>query len=198
MHKISNKLRNIKVFSMKFVKLFSIFLLLFFSFTCANSQTKPSPADQIIREAKAEAAKTHKNVFIIFHASWCVWCHRMDTAMNDNTIKSFFDRSYVIKHLDVDESGEKKELENPGASSLLKEYHGDQQGIPFWFIINKNGKFLADSRLHSDDGKVTGNNVGCPTQPDEVAYFIKILKKTSRLTDTQLAMIQARFLKISK
>jgi hypothetical protein len=50
--------------------------------------------------------------------------------------------------------------------------------------------------LHSDEGEVTGNNVGCPAQPDEVAYFIKVLKKTSDLTDAQLEMIRKRFLKI--
>ncbi|HET7118996.1 MAG TPA: thioredoxin family protein [Hanamia sp.] len=183
---------------MKITKHFAIFLFLFFSITYASSQTKPASANQIIKEAKIDAAKTHKNIFVIFHASWCVWCHRMDTAMNDNSIKSFFDKNYVIKHLTVDESADKKNLENPGAPVLLTQYHGDQQGIPYWFIIDKNGKFLADSRLHSDDGKVTGNNVGCPVKPDEVAYFIRVLKQTSHLTNAQLDLIQKRFLKIGQ
>jgi len=182
---------------MKSVKHLVTFLLLFFLSSYANSQPKPASADQIIKEAKVEAEKNHKNIFIIFHASWCVWCHRMDTAMNDNSIKSFFDKSYVIKHLTVDESSDKKNLENPGAIEVLSKYHGDRQGIPYWFIIDANGKFLADSRLHSDNGKPAGNNVGCPAKPDEVAYFIKVLKQTSHLTNTQLDLIQKRFLKNS-
>jgi hypothetical protein len=121
----------------------------------------------------------------------------MDTAMNDEAIKSFFDKNYVIKHLTLDESKDKKELENPGAAALRTKYHGDQQGIPYWFIIDKSGKLLADSRLHSDDGTVAGNNIGCPVQLDEVAYFIKVLKKTSELSDAQLKMIRNRFLEIS-
>lgn len=171
------------------------FLLPFFIIVNLQAQ-KPASAREVIKEAKVEAAKTHKNIFVMFHASWCIWCHRMDTAMNDETIKSFFDKSYVIKHLTVDESKDKKDLENPGAAVLLTNYHGNQQGIPYWFILDKKGKLLADSRLHSEDGKVTGNNVGCPTEPDEVAYFINVLKKTSVLTDRQLEMIRKRFLKI--
>ena len=183
---------------MKLFKLSAISISLLFSFTFAKSQTKPEFATKIMKHAEAEAAKTNKNVFVIFHASWCIWCHRMDTAMNDNSIKLFFDNNFVIIHLTVDESEGKKDLENPGANELRTQFHGDQQGIPFWVIIDKNGKVLADSRIHSEDGKLTGNNVGCPTQPDEVSYFIKVLKKTSRLTNSQLAMVQARFLKIGK
>jgi thioredoxin-related protein len=164
--------------------------------TNACAQMKPASAEEVIKEAKSEAAKSDRNVFVIFHASWCVWCHRMDTAMNDKTIQSFFDKNYVIKHLTLDESAGKKNLENPGAAALRTKYHGDDQGIPYWFIIDKNGKLLADSRLHSETGEVTGNNVGCPVQPDEVAYFIRVLKKTSHLSAAQLALIQKRFLEI--
>ncbi len=175
-----------------------VLTVVFYMFLTTNVNAQPKAATEVIKEAKAEAAKSNRNIFVIFHASWCVWCHRMDTAMNDKTIKSFFDNNYVIKHLTVDESKDKKDLENPGAAALLTEYHGNQQGIPYWFILDKNGKLLADSRVHSDDGKVSGNNVGCPVQPTEVAYFVKVLKKTSDLTDAQLNIIRTRFLKIGE
>ena len=183
---------------MKLIKVLSVVLLTAFFTINGHAQTKVATGEQIINEAKAEAAKTNKNVFVIFHASWCIWCHRMDTAMNDESVKSFFDKSYVISHLTVDERGEKEKLDNPGANELRTQYGGDQQGIPFWFIIDKNGKLLADSRLHSADGKVSGNNVGCPAQPEEVEYFINVLKKTSTLDDAQLALIRTRFLKIGQ
>jgi hypothetical protein len=118
----------------------------------------------------------------------------MDASMNDNSVKQFFDQTYVIRHLTVDESSDKKNLENPGAAELRTKYNGDKQGIPYWFILNANGKLLADSRLHSD-GKVTGNNVGCPARPDEVNYFISVIKRTSDLNYMQLALIQEQFSK---
>ena len=171
-------------------------VLSFLLTTNVYAQTKPATADEVVKAAKMEAAKSNRNVFVIFHASWCVWCHRMDTAMNDTTIQSFFEKNYVIKHLTVDERGDKKILENPGAMALLTKYNGDQQGIPYWFILDKNGKLLADSRIHSESGELAGNNVGCPAQPGEVAYFIRVLKNTSSPSDRQLELIQKRFLQI--
>ena len=58
--------------------------------TGTQAQVKPLSANEVITQAKAEAAKAHKNIFIIFHASWCGWCRKMDAAMNDNSIKQFF------------------------------------------------------------------------------------------------------------
>src|SRR6266516_3751161 len=86
-----------------------------------QAQEQPKTTDEILKEATMQAAKSNKNVFIIFHASWCGWCHKMDTAMNDNTVKSFFDDNYIIRHLTVYESKGKEHLENPGALDLLKK-----------------------------------------------------------------------------
>lgn len=155
---------------------------------------QPPAATVVINKSKEEAAKENKKVFVIFHASWCGWCHKMDAAMNEPGLKSFFKNNYVVTHLTVLESKDKKHLENPGGEKLLAEYHGDQGGIPFWYIIDKNGKLLADSRLDNTDG-TKGDNVGCPARPEEVSYFIKVLKNTSSLNDKQLAAIKARFLK---
>ena len=177
-------------------KLLSIILLLIVAPTNVFGQ-KPPAAEMIMKQALAEAANTHKNVFIIFHASWCGWCHKMDNAMNDEKLKSFFDANYVVVHLTVDENKNKKELENPGAVELRKKYHGEEQGLPYWFILDAKGNFLADSRLKPDnaDANVKAANVGCPASNDEVNYFVKVIKKTSSLNDKQLVLIQERFLK---
>ena len=105
---------------MKYTKLITSILLHILAGTNAIGQTGAPSAEVIMKEALAEAANTHKNVFIIFHASWCGWCHKMDNAMNDEKLKSFFDNSYVVVHLTIDETRDKKELENPGAAELRK------------------------------------------------------------------------------
>ena len=33
-------------------------------------------AAQLMAAAKARARKEHKNIFVMFHASWCVWCKK--------------------------------------------------------------------------------------------------------------------------
>jgi thioredoxin-related protein len=180
---------------MKNIKIYTIMLLLAFAMTNAIAQTKPASADMVMKNAIAEAAKTHKNVFVIFHASWCGWCHKMDNAMNEEGMKSFFNNNYVIVHLTVDESKDKKDLENPGANELRQKYHGEKQGLPYWFILDSHGNFLADSRKVDDKNPGMLNSVGCPSENDEVSYFVKVLKNTSSLDDQQLAQIQQRFLK---
>lgn len=177
------------------VKLLIAASLTFLFAVSIRAQTKPRSAGEVIKEAQSEALKAHKNIFIIFHASWCVWCRKMDAAMNDKSIKGFFDKNYVIKHLTIDESPEKKMFENPGAEELRTKYMGDHQGIPYWFIINGRGELLADSRLHSEEGTLTGNNVGCPAKPEEVDYFVRVIKETSELNDAQLALVRERFSK---
>ena len=171
------------------------FLLAGFLFlTTVGKAQAPATADDILKEAYTVAAKEKKNVFILFHASWCGWCHKMDTAMNDNSVKKFFTDNYVIRHLVVYESKGKENLENPGALDLLKKYKGDKQGIPYWLIFDKNGKLLADSKLRPEDGGLeTGDNTGCPASEKEVAHFIKVLKQTSPLKDAALSVIEKRF-----
>jgi thiol-disulfide isomerase/thioredoxin len=156
---------------------------------------QPPSADSVLKEATATASKENKNVFIIFHASWCVWCHKMDSSMNDKRCKKFFDDNYIIRHLTVQESKSKKHLENPGATEMLAKYEGSDDGIPFWLIFDKNGNLLADSRIrYSGEGPdKPGRNSGCPATQEEVDYFISVLKKTSHLSASQLSIIEKRF-----
>lgn len=168
-------------------------LLLLFSF---QAFTQPPSAQQILKTAYAQAKKENKNVFVIFHASWCGWCHKMDSSMNDAVCRKFFGDNYVICHLVVHESKGKEQLESPGALELMKEYRGDQSGIPFWLIFNSDGKWLSDSKMRSEGAgaAASGINVGCPATEQEVAFFVEVLKRTSRLGPDQLKVIQKRFL----
>lgn len=161
-----------------------------------SAKAQVASADAIMKDAYQLAAKEKKNVFVMFHASWCVWCHKMDTSMNDPACKKFFNDNYIIRHLVVDESKANKDLENPGADEFRKKYYGDGHGIPFWLVFDKDGKLLADSKIRGEgDGPEKGQNTGCPATEEEVTYFIEVLKKTSRITSSQLAIIKQRFRK---
>ena len=159
------------------------------------AQTSPLSTDEILKEAYQTAAKENKKVFIIFHASWCGWCHKMDKSMNDESCKEFFDNNFVIRHLVVDESRDKKHLENPGAKEFRKKYGGENQGIPYWLIFDKDGKLLADSKIRSEGAGLDteGDNSGCPATVQEVQFFIGVLKKITNPTKEQLAAIEKRF-----
>lgn len=160
------------------------------------AQTVPPSADEVMTEAYATAKAENKKVFLMFHASWCGWCHRMDAAMNDATVKKFFDDNFVIRHLVVMENDSKKNLENPGGMDMMKKYHGGGSGIPYWLVFDSNGNLLADSKIRAaGEAPEKGNNVGCPASEKEVAYFIEVLKKTTRLQEADLTLITQRFRK---
>lgn len=159
-----------------------------------QAQQPPPSASDILKEASLIAARENKKVFVMFHASWCGWCKRMDKSMDDDVCKKFFNDNYVVRHLVVDEAKDKKNLENPGAAELRTKYNGDGQGIPFWLVFDKDGKLLADSKMRKEDeGPEKGDNTGCPASEKEVAYFVSVLRKTSSLNEDQLEIIRKRF-----
>jgi len=175
--------------------LFSLFAAFVISANGCAQQVAGS-ADEIMKEAFRTAAKENKKVFIIFHASWCGWCRKMDSSMNDENCKRYFEDNFVIRHLDVDEfTKDKKALQNPRASDLRTRYHGDSAGIPFWLVFDKDGKLLADSKIRPDGAGFDkdGDNMGCPSEPSEIVYFIKVLKTLTGLTPQQEGIITKRF-----
>lgn len=134
-----------------------------------NAQT----ATEILIKAENQAKVENKNVFLVFHASWCGWCKKMEKNMDDPAVKSYFDSNYVKTFITVQESANKKNLETPGGDILNEKLGGKDQGLPFWVILDANGKVLEDSR-------VNGENLGGPSSADEVENLITKLEKTSK------------------
>jgi thiol-disulfide isomerase/thioredoxin len=179
---------------MKTLSLFATILLMAVS---VSAQQVARSADDILADAYKDAAANNKNVLVLFHASWCGWCHKMDNALNDSSCKKLFDANYVIVHLTVSESDENKPLENPGAVDIIMKYNAQDAGLPFWLVLDKTGNLLADSRIRPKGATLDypGENMGCPATEEQVSAFIKILKHTSTLTDKELKIIATRFRK---
>jgi len=176
-------------------KLFMAFALLFIGSVSLAQGTLQS-ADTVLNNAYAKAAKENKKVILIFHASWCGWCKKMEASLNDPSCKKMFDDHYVTAYLDVLENPGKENLQNPRAMDVLKKYNAATAGLPFWLILDAKGNTLADSEM-KPAGAATAkpeDNVGCPTEENEVVYFTKVLKATSNLSDEDLAVIHKRFL----
>mgnify|MGYP001547512799 FL=1 len=107
--------------------------------------------------------------------------------MMSEKCKVLFESNYVISHLDVLETERKKHLENPGAYELLCTHKGEEAGLPFWVILNREGILIEDSF------DPEGENMGCPVTDEEVENFISILRNTSKLSEDELRTIAVTF-----
>lgn len=163
----------------------------------AYARTIPPSADEVVKQACAEAAAKNKKVMVIFHASWCTWCHKLDTMMASPECKPLFDQSFVICHLTISESPANRDQENPGAEALYAKYANQNSGIPFFLIMNADGTVIADSRIKPRGAAPgsTGDNIGYPASKAEVDYYLRTLRETTSLTPAQLRIIKEKLTK---
>ena len=153
------------------------------------------PADKVMDKAFSQASSENKSVLVIFHASWCKYCKMLEAAINDPSIKDIFYKHYVIAELTINESADKKNLENQGAIDLFNKYGGQGQGIPYFLFFDSKRKFIADSKIMYADAKpgAAASNVGFPTTEEEINAFIEKLKASSKFSAKEIEAIKARF-----
>src|SRR5262249_12955029 len=118
----------------------------------------------------AEATKSDRRVLLHFGAPWCPWCHVLENFLAIPKVKELMAKDYVDRKIDVDRTEGGKDLDQ-------KVRDGKQGGIPWFVILDKDGKQL----ITSDGPK---GNIGAPVQSDEIEHFLGMLNKTrSRLTE---------------
>lgn len=167
---------------MRIVRLTSLLLA---SSLAAAALAAPPSATELMTKAKVKAKREGKNVLVVYHASWCGWCHKLDDMLKSKEVGSTMSKAYVIVHLVVDENKEHKQDENPGAADLRKEQGGAEAGLPFMAVVSPEGKTVATSI----DPKA--GNTGYPAQPNEISYFMTVLRSTTpKLNDADRAKIE--------
>jgi thioredoxin-related protein len=180
-----------KHFMQKTVSLLVLSILLITRSTLGQT-VKPDSAQIILKTAVTEAQSSQRNVLLIFHATWCGWCKRLEAALHEPEIKTLIDRNYVVVMLDVLERGNKVQThENPGGQNLLSDFGGHNAGLPFIVFLNGRGKMIANTNVMPNK-----QNIGYPGTKEEIAAFVKVLKKTApHITRKQCGVIQ-RYLEL--
>jgi len=162
---------------------FRIAITLFvFLYGCALFAQKPLPADQVFENLKTQAVQQQKLIFLVFGASWCTPCHMQDAFMAAPEIHPILEKYFVLAKLNVEEEvGKHPELNSPGGEELLGKLGGVDDkgkigGVPFLVFLDAGGNPIVNSN-RPVKGNAIGMNVGYPSAPEEIDWFMSMLHK---------------------
>jgi hypothetical protein len=149
-------------------------------FSTASFAAKLPNADKILADARAKAGAQKKNVMLVFESSWCPPCQQFDKFIADQRIHNIFDQHFVLTTVAVgEEVGGNANKNNPGSAELLFTLggvHFGSTGVPFIFLIDPQGTIIVTSE-RPVAGQRIGDNIGYPTEPEEIEWFMKMIKK---------------------
>ncbi|RYD80856.1 MAG: hypothetical protein EOP53_07460, partial [Sphingobacteriales bacterium] len=169
------------------------------AFTCLSGFAQNRlPAQHLLDSVITKALKEKKNVFVSFSASWCGPCKDLKRGIYDVYNIQFFEKNYVVLELYGSEVGDKKINENAGANEIILKYDGDTSFLPYWMILNSKGIKLLDNYVKSEKNPGKRENIGFSYNPESAKKFLAAIKKTSKLTDAELQLIDERFRQLSR
>jgi len=164
------------------IKMLALVLLL--SITAVPAA--PPSADEIIGEATAKATAGNKSIYLYFGASWCGWCKRLDAFLERPDIKPVFEKYFVPVKLVVQENEKNKALENAGADGWLTKV-GGPEGLPFSAFLDSKGTLIVNSKQPAK----AGGNIGFPAAPEEIDWFVAMMKKAApRISEADLKVLE--------
>lgn len=134
-------------------------------------------ADEVMAHAKTQAAAEHKNILLVFGASWCINCRLFDKFLADPAIHPIMDKAFVFVDMNTGEhASDKKHANLPGGEKLQSSLGGKDAGWPYIVMLTPTGKLLADANRPANLGHE--GNIGYPAAPYEIDWFIEMLKRS--------------------
>ncbi|HTV06816.1 MAG TPA: thioredoxin family protein [Acidobacteriaceae bacterium] len=136
----------------------------------------PSAAE-ILQRAESQARSGHKNIMLEFGASWCINCKLYDRMLDDHSMHAILSRYFVFTTMDTGERpNDHHHADTPGGVAFENSIGGKNAGWPFLVILNHAGKPIVNSD-RPDPKSPSGDNIGYPVLPQEVDWFIVMLRR---------------------
>ena len=135
---------------------------------------KPLDARQLLDDALARARQENKRVIAQETATWCGPCKLLSRFLDKH--RRYWEKDYIWVKMDH---------RWHRAREIMKELRGEADaGVPWWVILDADGKPLATSNNSQ------GDNIGFPNGDDGRAHFRSMLEKTRiRLTDAEITAL---------
>jgi hypothetical protein len=138
-------------------------------------------AEELLRDALAQAKESKKKVFLTIGSPGSDWCGLFEAWKARPEVAPLLAREFILLPIDTSKT--------PGGSALRRRYPKAQdQGVPWFVIHDGDAKELADSNGPK-------GNIGFPSTDEEIELFMGILKKvSSTLKEEDLALLKKSLL----
>ncbi len=158
-------------------RLFTILLPLAVALSGSALFAQTETADSLFARARDQARSEHKNVLLDFSASWCSSCKLYERFLEDSAMKPITEKAYVVVRIDVGErANDSSHHDTPGGFQLRGSLIGKREpSYPILVITDADGKPLIDSFRN---GKADAN-IGYPDLPEEIDWYMVMLKRTA-------------------
>ena len=130
-------------------------------------------ANELLETALKQAKEQNKRVIVQETATWCGPCRLLSLYLDRE--RKIWERDYIWIKLDHRWTG---------THEIMKKLRNDAPGgIPWWAILDADGKILATCNNDEEDGQ----NIGFPSSTSGREHYKKMLEKTAiRLNDTEI------------
>lgn len=165
---------------------FSVAFFIALAALLAGSAARAQSAESLYRQAQTEAQSKHKDILMVFSASWCGPCKKYEQFLEDQQMKEITDRAFIVVRIDVGEEygHDKNRHDTPGGEQLRTELGAvGEPGFPFLVITGANGKPVVNS--YRDGNKEA--NIGYPALPEEIAWYAAMLERVPALSPADVA-----------
>lgn len=135
-------------------------------------------AAAILQGAEQHAQAEHKNILLDFGASWCGNCRLYARFVADPQMHAVLSRAFVFASMDTGEqASDRRHADTPGGVAFEDSVGGKGAGWPFLVMLDEHGKRIVDSNRPDPKEKTGKGNIGYPVAPEEVDWFVEMLRR---------------------